>query len=597
MDSQQKRESLFSVGLVMVLCLAGFFYLSLWSFSPIDGSPYSLTWPHESTKNLGGKVGAFISAFTIYHFGALSLLLPLPFIWGFSFRRRFAGKALFLLALSCFTPIFLLLFFILSGRDQMITWQEHLFSPGGALGVTIHRFLEQFFGKIGTFILLGGSCAIAGFFLIKQPFLSLPERSNHRLSSWFAQSLAFAFAWIKTRIFHRSYTRQKLPSLFPRELPDVRPLDLLKTSTDPSIFGSAEAFRHQTQSKILQTTFASFGVEGEITGAKPGPVVTVYEFSPKPGTKLGKIHGLAEELALSLQVPSVLVKAIPEKSALGIQVPNKERKTVLLGDLLKTTEFERSPSPLTYALGVDPSGNPVIADLIGMPHLLIAGATGSGKSVGLNTLICSVIAKSHPEILRLILIDPKLLELSVYNGLPHLLRPVVTSAKETLETLRWLVDEMNRRYTLLQTQSVRNISSFNTLCREKQKAELPYILVVIDEVAELMLACPKKLEEFIQSIAQKARACGIHLVLATQRPSVDVLTGKIKANLPSRIAFQVASRHDSKTILESTGAEYLLGKGDLLFQRPGHPLMRMHGAFISDEEIQSLVAHMSDPRK
>jgi S-DNA-T family DNA segregation ATPase FtsK/SpoIIIE len=366
-------------------------------------------------------------------------------------------------------------------------------------------------------------------------------------------------------------------------------------------------------SSLLISTLGDFGVAGKMIGYQSGPVVTVYEFQPDAGIKQSKVLGLIDDLALSLKVDSIFIHPVKGKRALGIQVPNSKRETVFLGDLLESKAFLDPEAPLTFVMGKSLSGEPVCANLAETPHVLIAGSTGSGKSVGINTLLCSLIMKSSPQDVRMILVDPKMLELSVYEGIPHLLMPVITDPSKANLALRWAVNEMERRYRLLQTVSVRNIEAFNTLWRTASSAKqqeirqltedpdvshLPYVVLVIDELADLMLTAPKDIESIIQRLAQKARASGIHLVLATQRPSVDIITGVIKANLPTRIAFQVVSKHDSRTILDQMGADKLLGKGDMLFQRPGvSALERIQGAFVSDEEVVSLVSQIKEKER
>ena len=361
---------------------------------------------------------------------------------------------------------------------------------------------------------------------------------------------------------------------------------------------------------LLVKTLSDFGIKAEIIGHQSGPVVTVYEVRPEAGVKQARLLGLSDDLALSLKSDSLLIQPIPEKSALGIQVPNPSRADVLMGELLDHITFSRLSSPLSFVIGKSISGQPVYADLGAMPHLLVAGSTGSGKSVGINTLITSMLARSSPKDVRMIPVDPKMLELSVYEGIPHLLMPVITQPEKATSALRWAVSEMERRYRIMQQMQVRNISAFNqawmeasTLQKESVRLKvadetvdtLPHIVLVIDELADLMMTAPKEIESIIQRLAQKARASGIHMVLATQRPSVDIITGVIKANLPSRIAFQVVSKHDSRTILDQMGAEKLLGKGDLLLQRPGlSKLERIQGAYVSDSEVVAFVQSIKD---
>ncbi len=333
--------------------------------------------------------------------------------------------------------------------------------------------------------------------------------------------------------------------------------------------------------------------------------MTVYEFRPSAGTKLAKITGLGDDIALALRVDSIFIHPMKGQDTLGIQIPNQKREIVRLGDIIKSKEFTESKSPLTIALGKSISGASVCMDLAQMPHLLTAGATGSGKSVAINALLCSIIMKSGPEDVRLILVDPKMLELSVYGGIPHLLTPVITEADKASLALKWATQEMEKRYKMMQLAQVRNIAGFNEfwagasavdkqdICETFQEPlfdKLPYIVLVIDELADLMMTAPKDVEANVQRLAQKARASGIHLVLATQRPSVDIITGVIKANLPCRAAFQVVSKHDSRTILDRIGADKLLGHGDFLLQKPGlSRLERLQGAFVGDHEVIALV--------
>ncbi|MEQ3693081.1 MAG: DNA translocase FtsK 4TM domain-containing protein [Thalassolituus sp.] len=394
-------------------------------------------------------------------------------------------------------------------------------------------------------------------------------------------------------------------------LPSIALLDPPRTDIQSGF--SEERLRDL--SALLIQKLADFGVKIEVTAIAPGPVITRFEIQPAPGVKASKISNLAKDLARSMAMVAVrVVEVIPGKSVMGIEVPNENRAMVTLGEVLSTQDYEKSKSPLTLALGHDIAGNPVITDLAKMPHLLVAGTTGSGKSVGVNAMLISLLFKSTPADLRLILVDPKMLELSVYEGIPHLLTPVITDMKEAASGLRWSVAEMERRYQLMAAMGVRNLAGFNKKVRDAieegkplldplwqidqsvhttpQTLEpLPYIVIVIDEFADMMMVVGKKVEELIARIAQKARAAGIHMVLATQRPSVDVITGLIKANVPTRIAFQVSSKIDSRTILDQGGAEQLLGHGDMLYMPPGCALPeRVHGAFVDDDEVHRVVA-------
>ncbi|RMD58161.1 MAG: DNA translocase FtsK, partial [Nitrospirae bacterium] len=334
-------------------------------------------------------------------------------------------------------------------------------------------------------------------------------------------------------------------------------------------------------------------IEGKITHVYPGPVVTMFEFEPAPGVKINKITSLSDDLALSLKAMSVRVSPIPGKAALGIEVPNKHTETVYIKDILSSDKFKNSRSLLTLALGKDIFGNPIVTDLSKMPHLLVAGATGSGKSVAINSMILSLLYRATPREVRMLMIDPKMLELSIYNEIPHLIMPVITTPKDAAKALKRIVFEMEHRYRLLAEKGVRNIEGFNKKIASEDEF-MPYIVVIIDELADLMLISKREVEEPIARLAQMARAAGIHMILATQRPSVDVITGVIKANFPSRISFQVSSKVDSRTILDSIGAEKLLGRGDMLFITPGSKMMRVHGAYVSEDEVNRIVDFLKE---
>ena len=345
-------------------------------------------------------------------------------------------------------------------------------------------------------------------------------------------------------------------------------------------------------SEILVNKLRDFGVQGTVEGVSPGPVVTTYEFAPAAGVKINKIVSLADDLAMVLKVDRVrIVGSIPGKAALGIEIPNPVRRTVFLRDILMGDVYRKSASHLTLALGFDVIGRPMVADLARMPHLLIAGATGAGKSVAINAFISSILFKATPDEVRLLMIDPKRIELSVYEGIPHLLHPVVVEPKMASRALIWAVREMERRYKLLEAVRVKSFGSYNEIAEEK----LPYIVIIVDELADLMMVASKDVETSIARLAQMARAAGMHIMLATQRPSVDVLTGLIKANFPTRISFKVSSKVDSRTILDGSGAEHLLGLGDMLFLPPGAAkLQRIHGAFISEEETERIISFLKE---
>jgi S-DNA-T family DNA segregation ATPase FtsK/SpoIIIE len=406
--------------------------------------------------------------------------------------------------------------------------------------------------------------------------------------------------------------KEKQVALF-TDLPDTNlpPLSLLDEPPAAQETVSVETL--EFTSRLIEKKLSDFGVEAKVVAAYPGPVITRYEIEPATGVKGSQIVNLARDLARSLSLTSIrVVETIPGKNYMGLELPNPKRQIVRLTEILGSKVYNDSHSSLTVALGKDIAGHPVVADLARMPHLLVAGTTGSGKSVGINATILSLLYKSDPKNVRMILIDPKMLEMSVYEGIPHLLAPVVTDMRQAGHALNWAVAEMERRYKLMSKLGVRNLAGYNQKIADADKREekipnpfsltpdapeplekLPTIVIIIDELADLMMVVGKKVEELIARIAQKARAAGLHLILATQRPSVDVITGLIKANIPTRIAFQVSSKIDSRTILDQMGAEALLGMGDMLYMPPGTGMpVRVHGAFVSDDEVHRVVEHL-----
>ena len=415
----------------------------------------------------------------------------------------------------------------------------------------------------------------------------------------------------------RAEKERQVPLFDPPQAGELPALGLLDDPGGREASYSAEAL--EAMSRLVELKLKDFGVDVEVVAVHPGPVITRFEMRPAPGVKASQITALAKDLARSLSTTSVrVVEVIPGKSVMGLEIPNEKREVVTLGEIIKSKAYEAVASPLALALGKDIGGAPMVADLARMPHLLIAGTTGSGKSVALNAMVLSLLYKSTAEHVRLIMIDPKMLELSVYEGIPHLLAPVVTDMKQAANALRWCVAEMDRRYQLMSALGVRNIAGYNRHVKDATAAgkpikdpiltmraandptidqrqipdlgPLPFVVVIIDELADLMMIVGKKVEELIARLAQKARASGIHLILATQRPSVDVITGLIKANIPTRIAFQVSARVDSRTILDQMGAESLLGHGDMLYLPPGTAIpTRVHGAFVSDQEVHRVV--------
>ena len=400
------------------------------------------------------------------------------------------------------------------------------------------------------------------------------------------------------------------------------PLELLEPPEPPQRAPGVDAEALQENARLLESVFNDFGVKGAITRVRPGPVVTLYELEPAPGTKSSRVIGLADDVARSMSAVSVRAAVVPGRSVIGVEVPNRSREIVALRELLESTALDRAGGSLILVLGKDIGGTPVLVDLARMPHLLIAGTTGSGKSVAINTMVLSLLYRLSPEQCRLIMIDPKMLELSVYDGIPHLLTPVVTDPGKAVVALRWAVREMEDRYRAMSALGVRNIAGYNVRLEQARKkgeiltrtvrngfdaeglpveeeepidlTPLPFIVVIVDEMADLMLVSGKEVEGAVQRLSQMARAAGIHLIMATQRPSVDVITGTIKANFPTRVSFQVTSKIDSRTILGEGGAEQLLGQGDMLYMAGGGRISRVHGPLVTDEEVERVVGFLRD---
>ena len=522
-------------------------------------------------------------------------------------------------------------------------------APGGMLGSLISGALSRGFGFTGTTLLLLVLWAVGFSLFTGLSWLRLAEKTGHALELLIINSRQRFQAWRDrrageaaqiereesvgelTRIFDQRepvliappapevvksarVVQEKQVPLF-ADLPDseLPPLSLLDAAAAPVETMGNDAL--EFTSRLIEKKLLEFNVQVKVLAAYPGPVVTRYEIEPAVGVKGSQIVSLVKDLARSLSVASIrVVETIPGKSCMGLEIPNPKRQVVRLSEILSSKVYAEMASPLTLALGKDIAGYPIVADLARMPHLLVAGTTGSGKSVAINAMILSLLYKASPQRIRLILIDPKMLELSVYEGIPHLLAPVVTDMRQASAALNWCIGEMDRRYKLMSAMGVRNLAGYNSKIAEADKAgtplknpfsitpdnpdaldALPLIVVVIDELADLMMVVGKKVEELIARLAQKARASGINLILATQRPSVDVITGLIKANIPTRIAFQVSSKIDSRTILDQMGAEALLGQGDMLYLPPGsgYP-QRVHGAFVADQEVHKVVEYLKE---
>ena len=464
----------------------------------------------------------------------------------------------------------------------------------GLFGFFMERILMNFFSYFGSILISVILFLISLFLIVQAPLLSILEERLKRRKS------------VERRKEIKVTTPEKRPEPAPKEekkavqeafdfFKEIGPYKLPpSTLLDAGEKKEVKVDRDsiQANASILEKKLKDYGIEGKVTEVRPGPVITMYEFEPAPGIKVSRISNLADDLAMALSAVSIrIIAPIPGKAVVGIEVPNKNRQTVYLRDIIDSEAFKTMPSYLALAVGTTIAGDPFVPDLAKMPHLLVAGSTGSGKSVSLNSMICSILFKATPSNVRFLMIDMKMLELSFYEGIPHLLLPVVTNAKNAKTALRWMTEEMERRYTMMAEKGVRNIEKYNQKMAKQDGGEtIPYIVVVIDELADLMMTSPKEVEEYIARLAQMARASGIHLILATQRPSVDVLTGIIKANFPARVSCKVFSKVDSRTILDTNGAESLLGAGDMLFLSPGiGRLQRLHGPFVSEGEIKGVV--------
>ena len=552
-------------------------------------------------------------ALTSMHFATIDGVLPLD---GGGILGRWLGDAM-AEALGLLGSTLILLAVFLAGITLFsgISWFRVIDTIGYATLVSYYWVSTKILG-----ILENRQTQKAGVEarLQRQEVLAASKKKQEVRESRGAKDVRIEPVVKKVEISERM-DREKQIQLFEAptdsELPALRLLDPPKPQQRGFSNEALEAL-----SRLVEIKLADFGVEVEVVAVHPGPVITRFEMEPAPGVKASKITALSKDLARSLSVPSILVvEVIPGKTCVGLEIPNEHREIVSLSEILMSKQYDKSSSPLTLGLGKDIGGNPVVADLCKMPHLLVAGTTGSGKSVCVNALLMSLLYKSKPDEVRLILIDPKMLELNVYEGISHLLTPVVTDMKEAANALRWCVGEMESRYELMSGLGVRNIAGYNRKVKEAiekgtpledptfnpdhhapgsqphKLQPLPYIVVVVDEFADLFMVVGKKIEELIARITQKARAAGIHLILATQRPSVDVVTGLIKSNIPTRIAFQVSSRVDSRTILDQMGAENLLGHGDMLYMEAGggHPV-RIHGAFVDDHEVHRVVSFLKE---
>jgi DNA segregation ATPase FtsK/SpoIIIE, S-DNA-T family len=552
------------------------------------------TAPPEPLRNLGGIIGAYVSGWLLILFGISAYAIPV-FIMTFGIKRLLGKERhkIYLLGSLLFLVSFSILSALLSNTFA-IAIEKYPDGIGGLAGRGMAAFAESLVSVPGSYI-FSLSLFLSSIILISPvsvTSIALKRKKKETGTKKYHEEIAEAGPEEQEILIRepepapvsQPVSRHEIVTPRKKGGYEIPHLEILSPPDPASSKPSKDELL--TDSSIIAKKLEDFGVEGKITEVHPGPIVAMYEFEPAPGVKINRIVSLADDLALSLKAQSVRISPIPGRAAIGIEVPNKQRETVALREILSSEGFKKSKSKLTLGLGKDISGVPVIADLAKMPHLLVAGATGAGKSVSINSMVMSILYKATPAEVKMLMVDPKLLELSAYEDIPHLISPVITSPKLASEALKKMVIEMERRYRVLAEKAARNIDSFNLQAHDEE--QLPYIVIIIDELADLMFTAPTDVEDSITRLAQMGRASGIHLILATQRPSVDVITGIIKANFPARISFHVTSKVDSRTILDAHGAEQLLGKGDMLLMLPGARIMRIHGAFITEEEIRSV---------
>ena len=592
-----KKRTFELIGLSLI-SLATILLISFITYSPNDPS---LVYGQEKTiiQNFFGIYGSLISDFLLQSFGLMSFLLLITIAsWGLKLIIKKEFKKIIL-------KNFFVVLYLIFGCTFIYTTFNNSFwlidnGNSGFVGQIIFdnldkeiKILENRYVKFIFFILTFIFFVLASDINIKKIlvflgkiFINLFKRKiNQQNNTNFIQeeisqvvpnekpqqSFSFKKEDIKENL--------KIKSIF--KLPS---LDLLTVNT--SKINASDIEQNRPTSNFMEKILLDFGIDGKIKKINNGPVVSLYEFEPAPGVKVSKIINLSDDLARNTSSTSARVSVIPGKNTVGIEIPNNERESVNLKEIIANENFQKKNIKLPIALGKSISGLAIVGDLTTMPHLLIAGTTGSGKSVCINTIIVSLLYKLSPDICKFILIDPKMLELSSYEGIPHLLTPVITDAKKATSALGWTVREMNNRYKLMSKVGVRNIDGYN----DKHRLKMPYIVVVVDEMSDLMLVAGKEIENYIQKLSQMARAAGIHIIMATQRPSVDVITGTIKANFPTRVSFQVSSKIDSRTILGEQGAEQLLGKGDMLFMSSANRIIRIHGPYVSEREIEKITS-------
>ncbi len=589
-----KKRTFELLGLILILASVSL-TIAFTTYSPEDPS-FIYGDKNFEVRNFMGLYGSGIADFLLQSFGLVSFLLLLNFLfWGINLIIKKELRRVIL-------KLFLVIAYLLLGSIFIYLTFNNSFwlidnGNSGFVGKISYNFIQSRAPWIDN------SYSVYALLLLTFIFFSLSAEINYK------NILLKVFSVFKKSTIDNVQTDSVL--IDNNEKPEINQKpqqsllfdNVVNVKEEPNIskikyqlpninflekklnkLSSSDINMNNPDANFMEKILLDFGIDGKIKAINNGPVVSLYEFEPAPGIKVSKIINLSEDLARNTSSTSARVSVIPGKNTVGIEIPNEERESVTLREILANEKFQKRDIKLPIALGKSISGMPIIGDLTSMPHLLIAGTTGSGKSVCINTIIVSLLYKLNPDLCKFILIDPKMLELSTYEGIPHLLTPVITDAKKATSALSWTVKEMNSRYKLMSKVGVRNIDGYNS----KHKLKMPYIVVVVDEMSDLMLVAGKEIENYIQKLSQMARAAGIHIIMATQRPSVDVITGTIKANFPTRISFQVSSKIDSRTILGEQGAEQLLGKGDMLFMSSANRIVRIHGPYVSEQEIEKI---------